>query len=140
MSNISTLENILEMTVKGLGYKLFSIEFYNKQLTLYIDSINGITVDDCVVVSNHISKLLTAEDFDYSRLSVSSIGANRKLKSISDYKKSIGKMVTLKTYDDGNKKIDGVLKEVQEDSLIIAHQKGTLVINFDNINKISLKN
>ena len=48
---------------------------------LFIDKPEGITVDDCVLVSNHLTRLFMVENIDYDRLEVSSPGLDRPLKN-----------------------------------------------------------
>ena len=51
-----------------------------KLLRVFIDKPDGISVDDCVTVSNHLSRLFAVESIDYDRLEVSSPGLDRPLK------------------------------------------------------------
>ena len=69
------LRVLLESTLTGLGYELVDLELARGGLMrLFIDSPSGITVEDCVKVSNHLTRLFMVENVDYERLEVSSPG------------------------------------------------------------------
>jgi len=60
------LVNLIEPIVEGLGYECVGID-YNPHpkhgcLRIYIDSENGILVEDCSKVSHQISGVLDVED------------------------------------------------------------------------------
>lgn len=76
------LEDLLELTLNGMGYELVDVEqlSHGKLIRVYVDKEGGITIDDCVAISNHLSRLLTVENIDYDRLEVSSPGLDRPLK------------------------------------------------------------
>src|SRR5688500_19308526 len=76
------LNELLESTLAGLGYELVDLERSprGKLLRVFIDKPDGVSVDDCVTVSNHLSRLLAVENVDYDRLEVSSPGLDRPLK------------------------------------------------------------
>ena len=76
---------LLQPVVEGLGYVLWEVEYAagrgSPVLRLYIDSPEGITVDDCERVSRAVSERLDAEDplpGQYT-LEVSSPGFDRPL-------------------------------------------------------------
>lgn len=63
----------LEPVLAGLGYELVMLERAGRGLIrIFIDKPGGITIDDCVAVSNHLTHLFTVENIDYDRLEVSS--------------------------------------------------------------------
>jgi len=82
-----TLEELLESTLEGMGYELVGIEQFahNKLIRIFVDKQGGINIDDCVTISNHLSRLLTVESIDYGRLEVSSPGLDRLLRKESDF-------------------------------------------------------
>ena len=93
------LNSLLESTLQGLGYELVDLELSNhgKLLRVFIDKPDGINVDDCVLVSNHISRLLAVEmDFDYDRLEVSSPGLDRPVKKEADFVRFCGEKAQVK--------------------------------------------
>ena len=60
------LRTLIEPIVEGLGYGCWGIEYHphprHGLLRVYIDSANGILVDDCSKVSHQISGVLDVED------------------------------------------------------------------------------
>ncbi|MCV2509828.1 MAG: ribosome maturation factor RimP, partial [Neisseriaceae bacterium] len=67
------IENLVDTCLSGLGYECVDIEKTpNGILRIYIDKPQGISIDDCAYVSNHLSRILTVEDVDYKTLEVSS--------------------------------------------------------------------
>ena len=62
---------LVETTVGGLGYELVDMERSGRGLLrVFIDKPEGISVDDCQVVSNQLTRLFTVENVDYDRLEV----------------------------------------------------------------------
>lgn len=74
--------------------------------TVFIDSINGITIGDCVKVSRFIEENINRDEEDYD-LSVSSTGIDKPLNSKIQFIKNIGKTVDCILND--NKSIIGKL-------------------------------
>ncbi|MDP1897572.1 MAG: ribosome maturation factor RimP [Sulfurimicrobium sp.] len=137
------LYSLLESTLSGLGYELVDLEISNrgKLLRLFIDKPEGINIDDCSLVSNHISRLLAVEmDFDYDRLEVSSPGLDRPLKKISDFMrfKDQAVLVKLRVPLQGRKKFEGVLRGVEEGKLLIEIDESIVRLDLDNIDKARL--
>lgn len=78
---------MIEQAVSGLGYEFVDLETSprGRLLRIFIDAQSGITVDDCVTVSNHLTRLFTVENVDYDRLEVSSPGLDRPLRKAADF-------------------------------------------------------
>ncbi|MDH5614342.1 MAG: ribosome maturation factor RimP, partial [Gammaproteobacteria bacterium] len=76
---------LFEPAITAMGYELVGVEYLRqgKQglLRIYIDSENGITVDDCGKVSHQVSGILEVEDpiRENYVLEVSSPGLDRPL-------------------------------------------------------------
>src|SRR5690348_11359968 len=81
------LGELLEKTVPALGYELVDWEMSprTKQVRVFIDKPNGVDVEDCATVSNHLTRLFTVENVDFERLEVSSPGLDRPVKRLSDF-------------------------------------------------------
>jgi Uncharacterized protein conserved in bacteria len=62
----SRLSELLTPTVESLGFELWGLELLSPNrrptLRLYIERDNGVTVDDCALVSRHVSSVLDVED------------------------------------------------------------------------------
>lgn len=80
------LQSILESALSGLHYELVDLELMHGGLIrVFIDKPGGISVDDCALVSNHLTRLFMVENVDYQRLEISSPGLDRPLKKEVDF-------------------------------------------------------
>ncbi len=90
---------------------------------VYIDSSNGVNVDDCAIISRQISSMLDVESFLPGRyvLEVSSPGLDRKLFEISQYSAYIGDKVriSLKAPFEERKNYSGILTKIEENDVVI---------------------
>ena len=108
------VEKLLEPILVANHFELYDVEYVkeggNWFLRAYIDKENGITVDDCELVSRALSELLDKHDFisESYILEVSSPGLGRQLKRDKHFEKSIGEEVELKLYKPLNKRKDFV--------------------------------
>ena len=97
-------EALITPIVEAHGFELVDVEYVkegsNYYLRAYIDKPQGITVDDCEVVSRAFSQKLDEEDFieEAYIMEVSSPGLGRPLKKEKDYKRSMGKELEIRTY------------------------------------------
>jgi ribosome maturation factor RimP len=60
---------LIEQAVTGLGYELVDFETSprGRLLRVFIDKPEGVTVDDCAAVSDHLTRLFMVENVDYDR-------------------------------------------------------------------------
>lgn len=141
-SKQSGLEKLLDSTVTGLGYELVHVELpgRGRLIRLFIDRPEGITVDDCAFVSNHLSRLFTVENIDYDRLEVSSPGLDRPLKTLRDFERFVGQEAELKLRLplNGRKKFVGTLKGVQEQSVLLEMEGALLTLKVADLDKARL--
>jgi ribosome maturation factor RimP len=114
------LHELLEKTVTGLGYELVDVEQSprGRVLRLFIDKPDkerGVDIDDCALVSNQLSRVLTVENVDYDRLEVSSPGMDRPLKKAVDFERFAGFEIHLKLRlpANGRRNFNGVLQGLQ---------------------------
>lgn len=97
--------------IENLGYEVVEVEYAKKvdgmNLCFYIDSPNGITIDDCEkvhkLIDEPLDELNPTGDATYI-LSVSSCGLDRPIKTDKDFKRNLGKIVDVKLYAPINKK------------------------------------
>lgn len=94
------LDELIEKTVVGLGYALVDLERSPRArlLRVFIDrpEAGGISIDDCTLVSNQLTRVFAVENVDYDRLEVSSPGLDRPLTKAADYRRFAGSEVQLK--------------------------------------------
>lgn len=140
---MADLYGLIEKTVTQLGYELADLEVSNrgKLLRLFIDKPEGITIDDCVLVSNQLGNVLAVEnDIDYDRLEVSSPGLDRALKKEADFIRFLESKATVKVRMpiEGRKNFLGVLKGVEDGDLLIDVEGVVFKIDLNNIDKARL--
>jgi ribosome maturation factor RimP len=136
------LYELLESTLTGLGYELVEVErsARGKMLRVFIDKPDGITIDDCGAVSNHLSRLLAVENIDYDRLEISSPGLDRPLKKASDFMRFAGESVKLKlrVAFQGQRNLVGILREVNDGILKLEVDGKMLDLDLNNLEKVRL--
>jgi ribosome maturation factor RimP len=117
------LGELLEMTLPPLGYELVAWEMSPKGrlVRVFIDKPEGVDVDDCARVSNHLTRLLTVENIDYDHLEVSSPGLDRPLNKLADYVRFAGEDVQINLHEltDGARKWKGTLRGVDGDNVLL---------------------
>jgi len=103
--------SLLSEPLKLAGFDLVEVRIgmlnAQKTIQLYIDSPNGIQIDDCVNV-NHISKNIFGKTNQYYMdyvMEVTSPGIFRKLKTPDHFKSSTGKRIKVHL----QKKIEGLI-------------------------------
>jgi ribosome maturation factor RimP len=115
-----TLERLLRPVVEGLGFELWELEYFprrgNALLRLYLDSPNGVTLDDCERVSRAVSEVLDADDPlpDRYALEVSSPGLERPLRTPEQFARYVGEQVFVELVApiDGRRRFKGPLVAV----------------------------
>jgi ribosome maturation factor RimP len=136
------LDDLLEPTLASMGYELVEIErsAHDKLLRIFVDKQDGISIDDCVLISNHLSKLLAVENIDYGRLEVSSPGLDRRLKKQADFYRFRGERVKLKLRLalQGQRNFEGILLEVNDGKLKLEVDGKELDIELNNLEKARL--
>ncbi len=123
------LQALIEPTLVGIGYELVALERVGRGLLrLYIDKPGGIVVDDCVRVSNQLTRLFMVENVDYERLEVSSPGLDRPLVKAADFERFAGERVNLRLHApiDGRKRFNGVLRGLA-DGMLKLEMDGAMV-------------
>ena len=134
---------LLESTLTGLGYEMVDLEISNrgKLLRLFIDKPGGINIDGCVLVSNHLTRLLAVElDHDYDRLEVSSPGLDRPLKKEADFVRFAGEkaQIKLRLPMRGQRNFVGILREVKDGVLQLEVDGALVALELANLEKARL--
>lgn len=130
----------------GTDIELVDIEYIkegpNMFLRVYIDKEDSISIEDCQMVSQNLSKRLDELDpiEENYFLEVSSPGIDRPLKTDNDLTKSLGKDVEISLYIpiNGKKKLIGNLKDFNSEYLTIVEDLDELDIERKSIAKVSL--
>ncbi|MGJ0486507.1 MAG: ribosome maturation factor RimP [Methylomicrobium sp.] len=137
---------LIEPIVEGLGYECVGIEYHphpkHGLLRIYIDSENGILVDDCSKVSHQVSGMLDVEDPipDNYQLEVSSPGADRPFFKISQFERFKGSTVQVNLFKaiGGRKRITGLIEQVDEDIITLVEHGQAFEVPFSAISKARL--
>ncbi len=140
------LLSLIEPIVEGLGYECVGID-YNPHpkhglLRIYIDSENGILVDDCTKVSHQVSGVLDVEDpiqGNY-QLEVSSPGADRPFFKVSQFERYIDSTVLVNLFKtiNGRRKITGRIVKVIDDIISLEEGEQIYEVPFDAMSKARL--
>lgn len=151
MSKIKqTTKELIQPILERYELELFEIEYVKEGqdwfLRVFIDKDDGVTLEECEVVSTELSDRLDEVDVIDGAyfLEVSSPGVERPLRSKEDFEKSVGKhvYVTLYVHIDGEKEFQGLLKSFIEDVAVIEYQvlarKKIVEIPYDKIAKARL--
>ncbi len=139
------LRKLIEPAVTSLGYELVGVEFIRGKtgvLRVYIDSDDGITVDDCKSVSYQVSGLLDVEDpirGQYS-LEVSSPGLDRPLFQPRDFERFAGHEISMRLSlpVDGRRKFKGTLLGLRDEQVVLQMDEEELVVSLDEIDQARL--
>lgn len=132
----------LEPVLAGLGYELVLLERAGRGLIrIFIDKPGGITIDDCVAVSNHLTHLFTVENVDYDRLEVSSPGLDRPLVKPQDYTRFAGEAVTLKLRVpmDNRRRLVGTLVGLEDQAVRLVVNGAEVTVDLKNVEGARLK-
>jgi ribosome maturation factor RimP len=116
----------------------------NMTVRVYIDKPEGVTIEDCSVVSREIEEVLAADGFIPSAyvLEVSSPGLERCLYSVEDFKKFTGKKAKIKTSQpiNGQANYRGRIGGVAGEEIVFEDRtSGTVQIPFDFVDRANLK-
>ncbi|MBK2028903.1 ribosome maturation factor RimP [Francisella noatunensis] len=140
---LDDLYEIVEPITADLGYILWGIEVVGAgklTIRIFIDHENGVSVDDCQVVSKEVSAIFDVEDpiSDKYVLEVSSPGMNRQIFNIVQAQALVGfnvKAVTI-TPVESQTKFKGVLERVEGNNVILKLDDGREVsFDFDELKK-----
>ena len=109
-------------------------------LRVFIDKAEGVNIDDCVSVSNQLTRVLEVEGVDYGRLEVSSPGLDRPLRKPADFERFKGSKaaITLRIPRDGRKRYIGTLDGVADGTLEMVADGVRLSFSLGDIDKARL--
>lgn len=140
--DVMDLRNLLEMTLSGMGYELVDLEIANRArlLRVFIDKPEGISIDDCTAVSNHLSRVFAVENVDYDRLEVSSPGMDRPLNKEKDFIRFAGHRarVKLRSPLGGRKIFSGVLGEMHDGVFQLLVEEKPVMLSLADVDKARL--
>ncbi|MBW6464406.1 MAG: ribosome maturation factor RimP [Firmicutes bacterium] len=140
------LLEMIEPLVESNGYELVKLDYAARRyglLHLVIDHENGVTIDDCELISRAVSEFLDKKDpisHAYS-LEVSSPGLERPLTKMNHFERFRGEKVKIISREEieGSKKIAGTLREISGEIVSVEKEDGKMVkIPYPAIKKANL--
>ena len=119
------LNDLIKPAVEKMGYELTDIEIKTQDreqlVSIFIDNLTGINIEDCEIVSRQISLLLDVENPISGKytLVVSSPGLDRKLTKFNHFKRFIGNELRIKLLRsmDGRRNFRGKLLAANKESI-----------------------
>lgn len=141
-----TVRENLEPLIEKMGYDLVDVEFSKKSngdnLTVFIDKVGGVTLDDCVAVHEAIDEPLDELDPTHGAsytLNVSSPGLDRPLKTDKDLARNVGLKVEANTFVKVGdaKHFEGVLTAFDAKTVTLDINGNIQVLTRDNISKLN---
>ncbi len=122
------VEKLIKEKIENLGYELYDIEYTKEAknffLRIYIDSKDGISLEDCEKVSNEINEPLDKSNIIAEQyfLEVSSPGIEKILRKDNHLQNNLGQEVEIKLFkkdNEGNKSYIGKLKSFNDKQIVI---------------------
>ena len=124
------ISQIIEAAIEELGFSLVRVLYSGgqagrNQLQIMAEPKGDwdMTVEDCQMISRHVSALLDVEDPISSAyvLEVSSPGIDRPLTRLTDYERFQGELakITLRLMQDGRRRFNGRLGGTSDTGLVI---------------------
>ena len=141
------IKEMLEPAVNAVGMELWGVEFLSQGrhsiLRVYIDSDNGVTIDNCEAASHQVSGVLDVEDpisgaYD---LEVSSPGIDRPLTRLKDFDRWSGfeAKVELDEAVEGQRRYRGKLTGTEGEDIILLNDAGEkITLPFADLRKAKL--
>lgn len=144
---IVNIRELLEPLLMQNGLELFDVEFTGQGrkgvLRVYIDKDEGVTIDDCALISRELGTLLDIHDVipgSYT-LEVSSPGLTRALRTPGDFVRFTGKKVKIKTRAEIEKRkvFVGKILEFKDDLVTVDTDGVRFSIPYGEIEKANLE-
>jgi ribosome maturation factor RimP len=88
----------------------------NNKIVVHIDTPDGLSIDDCVRISKELEGRLDRDKEDFA-LEVSSPGLDAPFRVIEQYKKNIGKRISVIKLD--GEKLEGILMKLDEKGIVL---------------------
>jgi ribosome maturation factor RimP len=132
-----------EELLPSMGLELFDVQFRREGhgwvLRLYIDREDGVSLDDCSMVSRELSDYLDVEDIieQSYHLEVSSPGLERPLRNLDEFKRFRGRKARIKLRESigGQRVFVGEISQVHDDQRIelILENNEPLMFSYDQV-------
>ncbi len=142
----TALDSLVKNTVEGLGFILWGYEYRphgeSALLRIFIEKEEGISVDDCALVSRQIGAALDVEDIIPVAyiLEVSSPGMDRVLFSADQYQAYIGDNIKIRTRTriDDRRNFKGSLVSADDKVVTVKVDNEDFAIPYESIDRARL--
>ena len=112
--------NIIDSSLAGTDKFLVDLKIStDNRINVAIDGDNGITIDDCIELSRTIENSLDRDVEDFE-LNVASAGLDSPLKLKRQYRKNVGRELTVTTFD--GETVEGKLIDANDDNITLKLQ------------------
>lgn len=134
------VEKLVLPYAEQCGVELVEVEYAKKangmNLTIFIDKVGGVDINDCEKLHRLIDEPLDVLDPTQGKsyiLNVSSLGIDRPLKTFRDFQRNENKEIVIKLFApiDGKKIYEGVLCEFDEKTFKIKNKDGCFTFEKD---------
>lgn len=139
---------VKRLVEEKLENRMFLVEITINErnvINIFVDSYDGLTIEQCVAISRHIEHSFDREEEDFE-LQVSSPGLSEKFKVKEQYYKYVGRLVEVISINDI--KLEGTILEANDEGFILetslreipeGHKKKQLVIKQHNFKYDEIK-
>ena len=137
---------LIQPVVESLGCQLWGVEYFSQgkhsTLRIYIDSENGIGLEECEKVSRQVGSVMDVEDpiaGEYT-LEVSSPGVDRPLYTLEQFAKYVGEQVNvrLRVPFEGRRKFSGILSGVEDHDVVVVVDNEEYLLPIESIDKANI--
>ena len=137
------VEKLIVSKVEELGYSLYDVQYAKEGkdyfLRIFIDKQDGgIDLNDCEKVNDGINELLDGVDYIKEQyfLEVSSPGIERILRKDKHLQSAIQKEIEINLFkpENGKKQFVGILKEFNNEKLIISETNSNEIMEIERKN------
>lgn len=104
-----TIRKHTEQFLPNNAIFIVDIEMKKESISIFVDSDEEVSIDDCTTISRKLSEHLELDDYD---LNVSSAGFTKPFKVFRQYKKNVGQPVEVFLTDNSRK--SGTLLSAEE--------------------------
>lgn len=152
MNNLEVKASIAELArtnCRIMGLELWGVDYFpgpggkKSIVRIFIDSDQGVSIDQCAELSRHLGVVLDVEDIipgSYT-LEVSSPGLDRKFFSPSQMNQYTGHKIKISLREalQGRKNFSGTLEKVEQNTIIVSSDSGNeWSFDWDTIEKANL--
>ncbi len=142
----ANVQAVVEPVVASLGYELVGVEYLMQGkhglLRVYIDTENGVVLEDCQRVSHQLNGVLDVENVikGQYQLEVSSPGLDRPLFNEAHFERFVGRETKLRLTApmDGRRKFRGVIKGLRDARVVLEVDGEELLIPLAGIERANL--